>query len=141
VAEPPRPAIEIRPAHADDLLDCAHIWRDSINDYTNRLNQLPIPDDLSRVLIRYRHLLDTDPEGFVVAAPAAVDGAGRQPPLGFGSAIVRDQLWFLSLLFVRPEAQGQQLGRRILEHLLPPAGVGLPRSIATDAAQPISNGL
>ena len=68
-APPPRPTtagIVYRRAGVDDLVACAGIWRDSINDYTRRLNQPDIPDDLAAILRLYGHLHATDPEGFVV---------------------------------------------------------------------------
>jgi hypothetical protein len=55
----------------------------------------------------------------------------------------REALAFLSMLFVRPPAQGRGLGRRLLERALPAggeAGVGA-RATATDSVQPISNAL
>src|SRR4029450_9319660 len=51
---------------------------DSINDYTRKLNQPDIPDDLAAILRLYGHLQATDPAGLVraehavrVAPPAA----------------------------------------------------------------------
>ena len=79
-APPHRPAtagIAYRRAGLDDLVACAGIWRDSINDYTRRLNQPDIPDDLAAILRLYAHLHATDPDGFVVAEQA-VDGG---PPV------------------------------------------------------------
>ena len=61
--------------------------------------------------------------------------------VGFGSALERGRIWFLSMLFIRPEAQGQGLGRALLERLLP--GPDHPGSLATsiDSLQPISTAL
>ena len=141
VAPLPRPAITgiaYRRATADDLVACAGIWRDSINDYTRRLNQPDIPDDLAAILRLYAHLHATDPEGFVVAERAADDG----PPeiVAFASSLRREALWFLSMLFVLPEVQAAGLGRGLLAEVLPPPGTA-SLATCTDSLQPISNAL
>jgi GNAT superfamily N-acetyltransferase len=141
VAPLPRPSIAgiaYRRAGADDLVACAGIWRDSINDYTRRLNQPDIPDDLAAILRLYGHLLETDPGGFVVAERAASDG----PPavVAFAASVRRESLWFLSMLFVLPDVQATGLGRALLAEVMPvPGTAGL--ATCTDSIQPISNGL
>jgi hypothetical protein len=60
--------------------------------------------------------------------------------VAFGSAVLRDRVWFLSMLFVRVSEQGAGLGREILNRLLP-ADPGITLATATDSLQPISNGL
>lgn len=127
-----------RPAIEDDLPTCAMIWRTSINDYTNRLNQPEIPDDMAAILRLYRHLRATDPDTFVVAE--RVEEAGETRIVGFVAALRRDDLWFLSMLFVLPEMQGGGLGRALLDRVLP--ALGAPTlATCTDSAQPISNAL
>ncbi len=125
--------LSYRPATADDLPTCATIWRTSINDYTRRLNQPDIPDDLAAILRLYTHLHETDPEQFVVAEREA-------QIVGFVSALRRGPLWFLSMLFVLPEMQGVGLGRALLDRVMPPAGTAT-LATCTDSTQPISNGL
>jgi GNAT superfamily N-acetyltransferase len=132
-----------RPATAADLPACARIWRESINDYGGRLNLPEVPDDLAPILRLYAHLRSTDPSGFVVAERS---GDGGHPTIdAFVIALVRDRLWFLSMLFVLPSAQGRGLGRALLGAVLPSGdAAGSPsgwRATATDSAQPISNGL
>ena len=126
-------AVEIRLANDEDIPTCAEIWRESINDYTGRLNQPPIPDDLGRIIRLHRHLLSTDPERFAVAS------AGEQI-VGFAAAAMRERLWYLSMCFVRPGDQGAGLGRRLVEATLPAASDAI-LATATDSAQPISTGL
>jgi GNAT superfamily N-acetyltransferase len=130
--------IAYRRAGPDDLVACAGIWRDSINDYTRRLNQADIPDDLAAILRLYGHLQATDPDGFVVAE-RAIDG-GPPAVVAFASAVRREDLWFLSMLFVLPDVQAGGLGRALLAKVLPPPGTAA-LATCTDSAQPISNGL
>jgi GNAT superfamily N-acetyltransferase len=126
--------VSIRPAAAEDIQACAEIWRESINDYTGRLNQHPIPDDLGRIIRLHKHLFSTDPGLFVVA-----ERDGRV--IAFAAAVRRDRLWFLSMCFVRPKEQARGIGRQLLAAILPPAGAGAVLATAIDSAQPISNGL
>ena len=135
---PPTAGIAYRPATTDDLVACAGIWRDSINDYTRRLNQPDIPDDLGAILRLYAHLQATDPAGFVVAE-RAVDG-GPPAVVAFAASVRRESLWFLSMLFVLPDVQAAGLGRGLLAKVMPPPGEAA-LATSTDSAQPISNGL
>lgn len=59
--------------------------------------------------LRFDHFLKTDPGG----AWVAVDGHGTV--VGAALALVREGLWGLSLLVVRPDAQSGGVGRRLLE--------------------------
>lgn len=133
-----RSAIRLRPATAADLPTCATIWRDSINDYTRRLNQPDIPDELGPILRLYGHLRSTDPDGFVVAETPGDDGTPRT--VGFAAAVRRPPLWFLSMLFIEPEHQGSGLGREMLRRVMP-TEPDAALATCTDTAQPISNAL
>jgi len=124
----------IRAATAADIPTCAEIWRESINDYTGRLNQHPIPDDLGRIIRLHQHLFATDPGLFVVA-----ERGGRL--VAFAAALRRERLWFLSMCFVRPAEQARGLGRQLLAAILPGPGDDAVLATATDSAQPISNAL
>jgi GNAT superfamily N-acetyltransferase len=123
-----------RPATEDDLPACAAIWRDGINDYLGRLNQPAIPEDTAALSRLHAHVRSTDPERFRVATRG-----GR--PIAFGAAARRDDLWFLSMLFVQPGEQAGGLGRALLEELLPRADEGAILATVTDSLQPISNAL
>ncbi len=133
--------ITFRPVRVDELPVCAELWRDSINDYFRPLNQPDVPDELGPIGRLHRHTQATDPDRFVVATVPGTAATGGERIVGFGSAVERGRIWFLSMLFVRPEAQGQGLGRAILERLLP--GPHHPGSLATaiDSLQPISMAL
>jgi GNAT superfamily N-acetyltransferase len=77
------------------------------------------------------HFLGTDPEGGRIALQG--DRA-----VGFASSVTRDDYWFLSFLFVRPDVQEQGMGRRLLEELLPSGGV---KATVVESFQPVSTGL
>jgi GNAT superfamily N-acetyltransferase len=130
--------ITFRSARPEDLPECAVIWRTSINDYLGRLNRSEIPDELAPIGRLHAHTQATDPDRFVVAAVRSEAG---ERILAFGSAIERGRVWFLSMLFVRPEAQGQGLGRAILERLLPAPTFDGVLATAIDSLQPISTAL
>lgn len=130
-----------RPVRVDELAACADVWRDGINDYTRRLNQPDVPPETASLLRLYAHLQSTDPERFVVATLPSAETEGEERVVAFAAALMRERLWFLSMLFVRPELQGAGLGRALLARVAPRDGEASFRSTATDSAQPISNAL
>ena len=134
-------AISFRFATPDDLERCAAIWRLAINDYIVRLGQHEIPDEVGPVVRLYRHLQATDPGRFVVASIPDRGGAAGERIVAFAAAVMRDHVWYLSMLFVLPEIQARGLGRELLERVLPDPEPGTIRAIGTDSAQPISNAL
>lgn len=127
-----------RAARADELEACVNVWRIAINDYIVRLGQEELPAEANPLVRLYGHLQASDPDRFVVAVQPAADGRDRV--VGFSVAPIREQLWFLSMLFVLPELQGAGVGRRLLDRVLP-AEPAMVRATATDSAQPISNAL
>ncbi len=131
----------LRPATPADLPAAGATWRDAINDYIAPLNQQPIPDELRPIGRLHAHLQATDPERFWVATTPADVADGSERVVAFVSAYVREPLWFLSMLFVRPEEQRRGLGRRLLGRVLPDPADGLVLATATDSLQPISNAL
>jgi GNAT superfamily N-acetyltransferase len=155
-----RPAsvqLTYRPARLDELATCESIWRTSINDYIVPLGQGEIPIGVNPALRLFTHLQATDPDRFLVAT--VQDGA-EERAIAFASAVVRERLWYLSMLFVLPEAQGAGIGRGLLSRVWPMDGADgadgaalaestaetpgpsvTIRATATDSAQPISNAL
>ena len=133
--------VSLRAARPEEVADCVGIWRTSINDYLARLGQPEIPPEANSVARLFSHLQATDPERFVVAV-AAGDGSGptAERVVAFVSAVEREHLWFLSMLFVMPGFQGAGLGGELLARVLPAGSEGV-RATATDSAQPISNAL
>jgi hypothetical protein len=160
-----REALTYRPVRPDELEICTEIWRESINDYTRRLNQPDLQAETAPLLRLYTHLQATDPTRFVVATrpddegmegalgSGARDGADGATATGerivaFAAALQRERLWFLSMCFVRPNVQASGVGRRLLAEVGPrpadgtdPGGRPVARATATDSAQPISNAL
>jgi hypothetical protein len=127
-----------RPIHADEIETCARIWHIATNDYIVQTGQEELPAELNPLLRLYRHLRSTDPERFVAAVQPLPAGGERL--VGFAAAVQRERLWFLSMLFVLPEAQGARVGRSLLKRVLP-GDDGTVLATATDSAQPISNAL
>lgn len=136
-AATPAGGLTYRPVRTDEIPACAGIWRTAINDYTRRLGEHGIPPELNPVSRLFTHLQSTDPARFIVATQPA---PGGERLVAFASAIVREQLWYLSMLFVLPELQGAGVGQELLARVLPTDG-SLTRATATDSAQPIANGL
>lgn len=135
--------IGYRRATEADLATCATIFRDSLNGYLVPMGQYEIPADNPALRAMHAHMLATDPSRFWVATRRVAEGVAgdAEEIVGFTSAVRRGSVWFLSNLFVRPEAQAHGLGRGLLEHILPDAGDEAVLATVTDAAQPISNGL
>jgi len=141
-----------RPAAVEDLPACTRIWRVALADYLGRLKSDDgLPFDLEPLRRLLAYLLSTDPERFWVAVRPALDGPdGRVAPgdggtdgervVGFGSATVRGDTWFLGMLFVDPAEQARGIGRALLERTM--TGVDrLALGTATDSAQPISSAM
>ncbi len=131
------PHFETRPATMADLPTCEAIWRDGLNDYLQPLGQMEIPPDNATLRQLHEHVLATDPSLFHVAVRP--DARGNEVIEGFAAAARRGDVWFLSMLFVRPGTQLGGIGRRLLSTIMPTDGAVI--AVATDAAQPISNGL
>ncbi|HET7182946.1 MAG TPA: GNAT family N-acetyltransferase [Candidatus Limnocylindrales bacterium] len=132
-------SVTIRPATPADLPDAHRVWRDALDAYSERLGAQPLPRENPGVMRLHAHCLSTDPLRFQVAVRNSIRGEGRV--VGFGSAVERGPLWFLSMLFVDPGEQARGVGKAILGALLPQEPDGRVLATCTDAAQPISNGL
>lgn len=130
-----------RPARSDELATCAEIWRSSLNDYMGRLNLPEIPPELGPITRLYAHLQATDPARFVVGLRQDQDAREGSRIVAFGAAVQRERLWFLSMLFVLPEAQAGGVGRALLARILPRELEEFALATGTDSAQPISNAL
>jgi GNAT superfamily N-acetyltransferase len=131
--------VTFRPAVESDLLECSRIHRVGIDAYLGRMGLPPMPVENPGLVRLHAHTLGTDPTRFQVAERR---GRGGKPRIvAFGSAVEREPMWFLSMLFVEPEDQAIGLGRALLERILPEDLDGRLLATCTDSAQPVSNGL
>ena len=164
-----------RPGREADFAACIRTWRASLDGYLSRLGQPPAPDDLGPLRRLLGHTQSTDPDRFWVAVTRAADGGPDGGPdggtgaqdgpdgtmervVGFASATVRESLWFLAMLFVEPDVQGEGIGAALMDRAqagrdVVPGGPAVPGpdapldtgittwGMGTDTAQPISNGL
>ena len=105
----------LRPIRADDVLACIDVFYEALDDLYGRLDQPPLPREPAALQRLLQHLVDTDAERCWLAEEPSTT-VDPTPPrvLGFGAATLREDHWFLSLLYVRPEAQKSGLGRRLL---------------------------
>jgi len=145
-------AVTYRPGREADLDACTHTWKAAIEAYQVPLGQPPLPPELGPLRRLLGHTLETDPARFWVT----VDASGAVA--GFSSATLREGLWFLAMLFVRPELQAQGVGAALMDRAqaacdVDPGGRAVPGpdapfdsgidtwGMCTDTAQPVSNGL
>jgi GNAT superfamily N-acetyltransferase len=126
--------VNIRPIEAADLSACSEVFYQAEDELYDRrgLPHLPRNPQLLEKLLG--HILATDPERSWLA-----EEGGRAT--AFGMASQRDRFWYLSFLFVRPEAQGRGLGRRLLQRCLPTDGTADVLGVSVEAIQPVSTGL
>jgi GNAT superfamily N-acetyltransferase len=127
--------METRPARRDDLPALEGIFRAAVGELYMR--HAFEPPDLPRELFLrlHGHMLEHDPERFWVA------GSGGRI-VGFGAAIVRADVWFLSALFVEPEAQASGIGRELLRLVWDGGDPRIRRRLTiVDSFQPVSTGL
>ena len=158
--EPELPAV-LRPIRPDDVLECIDVFHAALDALYGRFNQPPVPREPAGLQRLIQHLIDRDGDrAWLAEEPSTTADRAAPRVLGFGAASLREPHWFLSLLFVRPEAQAGGLGRRLLRQTFPRAaaapeghpvpgydaarrqtpGVGA-MSTCVDALQPVSTGL
>jgi GNAT superfamily N-acetyltransferase len=124
--------VEVRATAAEDLRELHEVFREAIGELYRR-HRFDPPDPPFEVFrSQHEHLLAHDADRCHVAVES-----GRI--VGFGAALARDDAWFLSSLFVRPDAQAGGVGRALLDAVWGDAF--RERRTLTDAIQPVSNGL
>jgi GNAT superfamily N-acetyltransferase len=103
---------ELRPMRDEDVAGTHELATAAFEDLARRLHEPPSPPaDPSGAHVRLRRLLATDPGGCWVTE----DGGGLA---GAGLALMRDGLWGLSLLVVRPDLQSAGIGSALLRRTL-----------------------
>lgn len=103
--------IEVRPLREDDVENAEEFGFSVLAEAGPRFGYdmgVRSDDRVAAGRTRVRHLLATDPHGLFAAER---DGS----VVGLAMSLRREQLWFLSLLVVRPDLQGSGIGRRLLE--------------------------
>lgn len=104
----------IRPLSPGDVKDAVELMHATFTDLDIRMGDPPhelTEATRERQVARISHLQRTDPDGAF-----AVEEDGQL--LGIALALVREGMWFLSLLVVRPGHQGKGYGRELLEAAL-----------------------
>jgi GNAT superfamily N-acetyltransferase len=127
--------MEFRPASESDLADEYAVFAAAQEELHTRRGAawLAPPFDPAGMWAQvHRHLLAHDGERSFVA-----EQDGRI--VGFTAALVRDDCWFFSALFIDPAYQGRGVGRRLLD--LAWDGTQRRRMTITEAIQPVSTGL
>jgi GNAT superfamily N-acetyltransferase len=141
--------VTYRRATEADLPRLFEVFRAALNAYLLPAGQPGMPED-DRQTPGYRHFLRHDGARFWVAeavveeltggVPGTLDAGGRHV-VGWGSGLLRGDWWFLSGLFVLPEAQGTGVGTRLFELAASGAPGSAVRATVTDSLQPVSNNL
>ena len=105
---------QIRPLQPEDVAPLVEVQQKAFADLARRLSEpaYELTDEFrERGQARIGHLQRTDPDSAWVAE---VDGALA----GASLALVREGMWFLSLLFVHPDHMAKGVGRALLDAAL-----------------------
>ena len=125
----------IRPMTEADLPTAERLSSASFLDLDRRMFRRSWPEPEPRSLersegwtVRTRHFLQTDPGGCWVAEDA-------QGMVGFATSYTRELMWVLATYVVRPEAQGQGIGKALLAAALH-QGRGCLRGMLSASSDP-----
>jgi GNAT superfamily N-acetyltransferase len=123
--------VESRRLTVDDLTACAEVFYVAMDDLQAKRGLAPLPRNAPALELLFRHIVTSDPDRAWLAEEAG-------SVVGFGMGSAREELDFLSFLFVHPDAQGRGIGRQLLRLCLPASPY---RATCIEAVQPISGGL
>src|SRR5450759_1235106 len=96
----------------------------------------PLPSPyLDPLMALVDHRLTTDPERFLVAVRQPTPGSShtKEQVVGFGIAAQRENVWFLSQLYVLPSEQRHGIGHALLSQILPSLPVSLSSGSSSGA--------
>jgi ribosomal protein S18 acetylase RimI-like enzyme len=131
------PPILYRPARDTDVERTYEVFVQAADDLGARLGR-PARASVSappvRALLVRRAVLRHDGERFWVAESDGV-------VVGFGMAILRDDVWHLAALHVMPAFQGRGIGSALIRRTLDGTRPTTVLTVLTDASNPISNAL
>jgi GNAT superfamily N-acetyltransferase len=120
----------LAPADADRAF---LIYREALNDYLSRAAQELVPEENDQTP-GFLHVLRHD-------GPRCWGAERGGRLVAWGTALQRGEWWFLSSLFVLPEAQGRGVGGELLRRTMDGARGASTFATVTDSLQPISNTL
>jgi GNAT superfamily N-acetyltransferase len=123
--------VEPRRLTLGDLAACAEVFYLAMDGLQARRGLAPLPRNAPALDLLFRHIVTLDPD----RAWLAEEG---ESVVGFGMGTRREELDFLSFLFVHPEAQGRGVGRQLLPRCLPASPY---RGTCIEAIQPVSGAL
>lgn len=123
--------MEPRRLTIDDLAACAEVFYIAMDDMQTKRGLPPLPRNAPALDLLFRHIVTIDPDRAWVAEES-------ESVVGFGMGTRREELDFLSFLFVHPDAQGRGVGRQLLQLALPDSPY---RGTCIEAIQPVSGGL
>jgi GNAT superfamily N-acetyltransferase len=99
--------VEIRPTANADLAAMYGVFQEAIGELYRRHSFAPPDVPEQAFCAQQRHLLAHDPQRCFVA-----EAGGRV--VGYTAALLRDETWFFSSLFVLPAFQGRGIGKALL---------------------------
>ncbi len=125
----------IRPMTEADIAVAERLGAEGFHELDTRMAPRSSPDPAIRSperaaawKVRTRHFLSTDPGGCWVAE----DEAGM---VGFATSYTRELMWLLATYVVRPQAQGQGIGKALLAAAMH-HGRGCLRGMIASSADP-----
>jgi len=131
------PPILYRSARGADVERTYEVFIAAADDLaarSGRTSRATVSTPPVRALVVRRALLRSDGDRFWVAE---ADGV----VIGFGMAILRDDVWHLAALHVMPPFQGHGIGSELIRRTLAGTRPTTILTVLTDASNPISNAL
>jgi GNAT superfamily N-acetyltransferase len=123
--------MELRPITPADIEACIEVFYGAGDALNQSLNMPLMPRNPASIELIFRHVTESTPQRAWLAEE-------RGQVMGFGMAIERDELTFLSFLFVQPDAQAAGVGAALYERCMPRSRY---RATCIWSVQPVSAAL